>query len=357
MKFIHIADLHVGQSFKSASGEKKTAAARREELFSVFNKIIYACRKREVDLLLIAGDLYEDDLVRASDINRLADGFRKIPDVKVLIAAGNHDYIYEKSFYNIIDFPENVTVFKSDSLEKVEFEDLNTCVYGLSFERKHYTEDILDIPKLDGNRTNILLLHCDTLNRESSYLPVQSSKLDESGFDYCALGHIHKSSRVAKNAFYCGSTEPLDFSEKGSHGYIYGQIEENRKTVKLIRTNQKQFVTFDLNVTGIDSLDEITEKVKKAVDGRNEGFMFRVNLKGVLSTLVRMDDVKQVLSGEFDYIEVVDHTVMDYDVKDIYLNNKNNIIGHYIDTLKDDASSRDALYLGLDALLEGGKRQ
>ena len=140
MKFIHIADMHIGSSFMSSCPDRNTASERREDLFRAFNKVIVACKKREVDLLLIAGDLFEDELVRASDVSRLADGFRRIPEVRVVIAAGNHDYIYEKSFYNLVEFPENVTIFRNDSLEKVEFADINTNIYGLSFNRKPYTE-------------------------------------------------------------------------------------------------------------------------------------------------------------------------------------------------------------------------
>lgn len=357
MKFIHIADMHLGSSFKSSSPDRKTALERREDLFRSFSRVISACRRREVDLLLIAGDLFEDELVKASDINRIADGFRKIPDVKVLIAAGNHDYIYEKSFYNLIDFPENVKIFSGETLEKVEFEELNTCVYGLSFEKSHYTQDILELPDLDGEKNNILLLHCDTFDKNSSYMPVSSKKLAASGFDYCALGHIHKSCKVAKNAVYPGSTEPLDFSEKGSHGYIYGEIENGSVSIRLTRTNIKQFVSFDFNVTGIDSLEDIVSGIREKTKGKNEGFLFRVALKGVLSQLVDIEDLKKRLLDEFSYIEVHDSTSMDYNLKNIYIDNKNNIIGHYIQALKDDEEGREALYLGLDALLEGGKRQ
>lgn len=357
MKFIHIADMHIGSSFMSSCPDRNTASERREDLFRAFNKVIVACKKREVDLLLIAGDLFEDELVRASDVSRLADGFRRIPEVRVVIAAGNHDYIYEKSFYNLVEFPENVTIFRNDSLEKVEFADINTNIYGLSFNRKHYTEDIVEIPQLDSGANNILLLHCDVLSKTSNYLPVSGNKLVQAGFDYCALGHIHKSCKVGANAVYCGSTEPLDFSETGSHGYILGSIEDGRVSMKLIRTNIKQFASLELNVTGIDSLEDIVDSVKEKTKGRNEGFMFRLTLKGVLSTLVSMDDLRKRLSDEFEYMEVSDQTVMDYDLKNIYINNRKNIIGHYIEALKDDESAREALYLGLDALLEGGKRQ
>jgi len=358
MKFIHTADLHLGSSFLSSSFDKDTAKERREDLFKAFNKLIIACKKREADLLLIAGDLFEDELVRASDINRIIDGFKLIPEVKVLIVAGNHDYIHEKSFYKLLSFPSNVTIFESDKLEKVEFEDLNTNVYGLSFLKKHYNEDILELPLLDKSKNNILLLHCDAISKNSDYLPVDKAKLETSGFDYCALGHIHKSVKLSDNSVYPGSLEPLDFSECGYHGYIFGQIENKQVGVKLIKSNIKQFVEISVDITGIESLSEVITMIKNEAKSETDKFLFRVYIGGTISELVKMEDIKNVLSDEFYYIEVIDNTVSDYNIAKIYAENKDNVIGLYIKALKQkgDDIDMEALYLGLDALLNEGAK-
>lgn len=358
MKFIHTADLHIGTSFLSSSFDKSIARERREDLFKAFNKVIKACKKREADILLIAGDLFEDDLVRASDVNRIIDGFKMIPEVRVFIVAGNHDFMHEKSFYNLLTFPDNVTIFNSDTLEKVEIEELNTCIYGLSFLKKYYNKDILEIPKLDKKKNNILLLHCDLLNSNANYLPVSRTKLEKSGFDYCALGHIHKSVKLSNNSVYPGSLEPHDFSECGYHGYIFGQIENKHVSVKLIKNNVKQFEVIDADISGINSLEEIINLIKEKTNGKIENFLYRINLKGTLSELVTIEDIKTRLNEEFYYAEVVDNTSADYYLPKIYTENKDNIIGLYIDALKGKENEIDveALYLGLDALLNEGSK-
>ncbi|MCQ4795387.1 metallophosphoesterase family protein [Anaerofustis stercorihominis] len=358
MKFIHTADLHLGSSFLSSSFDKNTAKERREDLFKAFNKLIAACKKREADLLLIAGDLFEDELVRASDVNRIIDGFKMIPEVKVVIAAGNHDYIHEKSFYKLLTFPKNVTIFDSDTLDKIEFDDINTCVYGLSFLKKHYEEDILEVPELDYSKNNILVLHCDAISKASDYLPIDKNKLADSGFDYCALGHIHKSVKLSNNSVYPGSLEPLDFSETGYHGYIYGEIVDKKVGVKLIKSNIKQFVSLDVNVTSMESLEEIINVIKTEAKIGLDKFLFRVNIEGTLSDLVKMEDIKTRLNEEFYYIEVIDSTTVDYNIAKIYAENKDNVIGHYMKALKgkDDEIDMEALYLGLDALLNEGAK-
>lgn len=353
MKFIHIADLHLGSSFLSASFDKDIAKQRREDLFKAFNKVILACKKREVDLLLIAGDLFEDSKVKASDVNRIIDGFKLIPDVEIVIVGGNHDYIHEKSFYKTLHFPKNVTIFESDELEMVEFEELNTCVYGLSFNEKHYSENILQMPSIDENKNNILLLHCDVLTN-SDYLPIEKEILEEGEFDYYALGHIHKSSMILNNAVYPGSLEPLDFSEQGVHGYIYGEINEDKKlNIKLIKSSIRQFVELKMDISDMTSLEDIISLLTKQLGENKDKFLYRINMHGTLNDLINMEDVKLRLNEEFYYAEVIDNTTKDYNIPKIYSENRDNIIGQFIKTLKNSEGSvnEDALYLGLEALL------
>ena len=55
MRFIHIADLHLGmEPDKDCSWSKM----RGRELWDAFSNIIEICRKEKTDLLLIAGDLF-----------------------------------------------------------------------------------------------------------------------------------------------------------------------------------------------------------------------------------------------------------------------------------------------------------
>lgn len=357
MEFIHTADLHLGSSFLSASFDTDTAKLRREELFIAFENLINACIKRDIQMLLIAGDLFEDSLMRASDLKRVFDEFNKIQNVKVVICAGNHDYYHETSLYNAVELPDNVTLFKTDTLEKVYFEDINTCVYGLSFLKKNYREDILPNISLDDSKTNILLMHCDVLSK-SEYLPIEKSKLEKLGFDYVALGHIHKSAKVAQNIVYPGSLEPLDFSENGYHGYIYGSIKNKKAKVKLIKSNIRQFEIIKVDITNMNSLDEIIKGIKELAGEGVDKYLYRVILTGLVNELINPEDVKRKLEAEFFYVEMINETRPNYDLKRIYRENKDNVIGLYIKELIDAKTNEEqkALYLGLDALLNEGAK-
>lgn len=359
MKFIHTADLHLGSSFASASFDKDIAKIRREELFTSFEKMIRDCKKLDVDLLLIAGDLFEESLIKASDVKRVIDVFESIKDIHIVICAGNHDYINDKSYYNLMDFPDNVTIFNQDGLNSVYFDEINTWVYGFSFFKNTYGSDFITFPKLDKSKNNILLLHCDVLNSNSNYLPIKKEKLVNSGFDYVALGHIHKSLRISNNIFYPGSLEPLDFSENGVHGYVFGTLGKAKDENVLIRGAKREFKIIEIDITGFRSLDGICNLIEEKCRNEKNRNLYRIVLKGVKSSLIDIRDVENKLTDKFFYIEFKDNTIMDYDLKKLQRENENNVLGLYIENFlrSNDSVDIKALYYGLEALLgKGGGR-
>ena len=185
MRFIHIADLHLGmEPDKDCSWSKM----RGRELWDAFSNIIEICRKEKTDLLLIAGDLFhKQPLVR--ELKEAAGLLSAVPDTKTVIIAGNHDYISGTSGYRNFKWPENVTFLMSDHPESVYFEDINTEVFGFSYHTRDISEPLLDdIRPTDRSRINILIGH----GGEPSKVPADWKKIERAGFDYVAMGHLHK---------------------------------------------------------------------------------------------------------------------------------------------------------------------
>ena len=116
LKFIHCADIHFDSAMSGLSDQSKVNI-RREDMKETFKKIIslVSC----ADLLLISGDLFDSKAVSKATLDFLKNEFSKIPDVKVFIIAGNHDYMGGSSVYKTFDFGENVHVFGAE-MECVE---------------------------------------------------------------------------------------------------------------------------------------------------------------------------------------------------------------------------------------------
>lgn len=359
IKCIHTGDLHLGMEFKNASFNKQQANIRRLELWETFEKIVNRAEEERCNLLLIAGDLFEDDLCSIGDIKRINEKFKELTNTKVIISAGNHDNISEKSLYKLINWHENVHIFDTTGISKIEFEDINTVVWGYSWSKKEEKEEIIKNLKVDEkNKINILMIHADVINKNTEYLPIDKDLLYNAGFDYIALGHIHKPQFIKENISYCGSPEPLDFGETGEHGIVEGVISSGKTLMKFIPFSKRNFIVKNLNISEEKSYNDIINRIIKIddIENRSNNF-YRIILNGLRDRDINLNysDLMETVKNEFYYIELIDNTQPDYDLERMEKENSNNIIGHFIRVMKEkgieDPVNKKALYFGLEALM------
>ena len=104
MKFIHVADVHLGA--EPSCG--KYTEGRKQEIWDTFKGIIEICNEEESDVLFIAGDLFHRQplLRELKVVNYL---FSMLKKTKVFLIAGNHDYIKKESYYRTFSWNENMT--------------------------------------------------------------------------------------------------------------------------------------------------------------------------------------------------------------------------------------------------------
>ena len=209
MRFIHMADIHFDIPFQVLSNHEELGDLRRLEQREVFNKLIEYIKKENISYLFIAGDLYENEYVRKTTIEYINNMFKSIPETKIFIAPGNHDPLLKKSYYNNFNWSSNVYIFNSE-INKFEFEDID--IYGFGFDDFYCKDSKIEEIKINNkNKINILISHGDlngNTNVEFPYNPINENKIKEIGFDYIALGHIHKRT-IKDNIVYPGSAISL----------------------------------------------------------------------------------------------------------------------------------------------------
>ena len=108
----------------------------------------------------------------------------------------------------------------------------------------------------------------------------------------------------------------------------------------------------------------IKEKILEAAEGGKDKNVYRVVFTGTVNPQINLDDVISDLKDEFYCLIYIDKSVFDYDIKKLYHQNKDNIIGKYIQKLMKAASQDPVMYSamlkGLNALLykyEEGENQ
>mgnify|MGYP000858736260 CR=1 FL=1 len=357
IKFVHTGDIHLGLQFNNVSFDRETAVTRRTELWSTFQRVIEYTKNNNMDFLLIAGDLFESKYFTLGDMKRLKDIFTDAIDVNIIIVAGNHDYLSDNSLYNKVEWSNNVFIFKGDGIQEIDFPELNTTIYGYSWDRVEIKDNQLfyDYDFNSPRKNKILVIHGE-ISSNSNYLPLDKQSLNNLDLDYIALGHIHKPEIISNKMAYCGSLEPLDFGEIGERGFIQGSIEDNDTKIEFVPFSKRKFLYKKMCIDENMSYQDIYKLITN-VDGNKDMDYYRIELDGYIQHDIDVDSLFTSQKDGFYYIETIDNTTPDYDLDALEHDYKDSIIGAFIREMKsknlEDTVTKKALYYGLDALLKG----
>lgn len=289
MKFVQIGDVHFDVPFTTISDRLNLGEQRRLEQRKAFKKVIDYIKDNDVENLFICGDLYENEYIRSSTIEYINKLFKEIENTKIFIIPGNHDPFLNDSFYKNFKWNSNVKIFGS-KIEKVELDNVN--IYGYGFDDFELNKNLEEI-ELDNNKFNILLTHGDLYNA-SKYNAINLKDIINKGFDYIAIGHIHK-----RDEYYSGSLISLGFDEPGEHGFIYGEVNENKLVRKFVKADSREFITMEIDVSKYESKEDLIEALNE-IDTKdnlyeiifvgNRKFDIEINIKLLQENIVKIKD-------------------------------------------------------------------
>lgn len=347
MRFIHLADVHLGAVPDRGC---PWSDRREEEIWETFRRVIAGIRENPVDLLFIAGDLFHRQplLRELKEVNYL---FSTIPETKVYLMAGNHDCMKPGSFYREFAWQPNVVFFKGETLTCVKEEGLGVYVYGLSYEHQEITAPLYDTARpVEGEGLHILLAH----GGDEKHIPMNVNALAAAGFDYIALGHIHKPQILLRDtAAYAGALEPIDRGDLGSHGYIEGRLENGRLKTTFVPFACRSYQQLLLHVDEETTQLSLEEALKEEIYKRGGLNMYRVILQGSHAPELLL--IPEKLKSYGNITEVLDESHPAYDLETLRKRYSGTLIGDYISYFleRDRSMVEDkALYYGLQALLQ-----
>ena len=152
---------------------------------------------------------------------------------------------------------------------------------------------------------------------EKIYNPISKKELEQIGFDYVALGHIHKTNyeiNKNENIIYPGSTVSLGFDEQGEHGMIVGQLEKNNLKLQFIKMDPTVFIEEDLDISFVNSEEELIEKINKyKVD---EESFYKINLIGIRKFEININEINK-FNNNNNILKIRNKTKIDYDIESI----------------------------------------
>ena len=323
IKILHSADIHFDTPFSGMT--PKEALKSKEELKQVFENIIKMTLEKEIDILLIAGDIFDNLSVNKTTLYFIKNCFENISKVKVFISPGNHDPFNEKSFYSIVDWPNNVHIFKGN-MESVILEDLNTVVWGAGFNTSHVNKSLLKEVKRVDRYNNIMVLHGEitTTKDGNDYNPITEEDIARSNMDYIALGHRHKFSEVKKieNTYYSysGCPQGRGFDELEDKGIILIELKDKFVESKFIRTSIRNYYEKEINIQGCFGYSEVKNKIINEIPSHDrKNNFYKIILIGEVCEEFTLNEefLQESLKDEFHFVKVIDKSEIKLDINEL----------------------------------------
>jgi len=230
IKILASADLHLGK--KSSAIEE--GAEQRSTRYT-WQRMVDRAIEHQVDALLLAGDIVDQDNWYFEAIGPLQKGFNRLEQagVEVFMIAGNHDFDVLGQIIRHHSY-EHVHLLGADgSWEKIIYplKGQDIQFVGWSFTQQHVQEDPLagfDQLDPDPAALTIGLLHGDLDIPDSLYAPLAFSHLANKSVDAWIMGHIHQPRSVKKEhplIAYTGTPHALNPGEPGLHGPVLLTVE------------------------------------------------------------------------------------------------------------------------------------
>ncbi len=219
MKILHTADLHLGQIIYQNY-------ERTDEHAHYFAQLEHLCRDEHPDALIVSGDVFDIQQPSAATWKAFTDHFVHLhqlcPGMHIVIIAGNHDSasriqshnaIWKLANVHLIGTPPPANFASEDGWqERFVIKTANGYIIALPYmtgERTSMIQALLDYVAADNtdNKPVIMTGHltvtgCDLTGHDLDIGNIRTQAADSlgKGYDYMALGHIHKPQTIGHAA-------------------------------------------------------------------------------------------------------------------------------------------------------------
>lgn len=310
MKLIHCADLHLDSRMETNLTVEQ-AKERKAELLNTFERLVDYAAKNAVEVVIIAGDMFDTAYVATSTKNRVLNAVRRHSEIDFLYLSGNHD---ESNFIaNLDEVPANLKIFgdrwTTYSYPAVEITGMVT--------NANNAKDMYRTLALRPEKLNIVVLHGQITESATDKGENLSLKLLQNhAIDYLALGHIHSFTAgvLDQRGQYCyaGCLEGRGFDECGEKGFVLLEITDGKMRTEFVPFATRQLIELPFDVTEYTDWFAVETAVLKQVQKLPSKNLLKVVLTGKYPVQMEKHTLvlEQKLRQQFYFAKVKDETTL-----------------------------------------------
>jgi DNA repair exonuclease SbcCD nuclease subunit len=329
MRFLHAADLHLG--LRVTRFGKEVSNKVREARFQALENVLRVARDKQVEMLLIAGDLFDDNHVDARTSRGALEILESL-NIPVYVLPGNHDPLTPDSVWERPPWKQAANDLHVLRTPEPVMSMCGAVLLPCPLTRKTSLEDPTAwIPPRPVGDAAIRIGIAHGSLRDRDNLPeddhlIARHVVDDRGLDYLALGHWHRPSRYADRkgemrTVYPGVHEPMRFSSgdgfatgwtpysNAANADLFADDGKGRVVCVSIERSAAEPVLEEIDVSHLTWEDEThtlahDDELSRLISnlaGRNhvERRLLRLRLVGVLSAqaMSRLDALDASLAG------------------------------------------------------------
>lgn len=272
-RFFHAADIHLDSPLRGLAVHESSAAERvRTAARDALDQLVGAAIDEQVAFLIIAGDLYDGDwrdyktgLFFVDQMGRLNRS-----GIPVYLLHGNHDA--QSQIAKRLELPENVHVFSASKPKTFHLETIDAALHGQSFRQRSVIENLVPgYPQPVSGAFNIGVLHTglDGMGGHENYAPCSLDDLINKGYDYWALGHIHKAKVLHERPqiVFPGNLQGRHARETGDKGARLVTVADGEiADAVFVPCDVVRWAVVPVSVSGAGGMDEVAGRVRQALE-------------------------------------------------------------------------------------------
>lgn len=362
LRLLHTADWQLGKPFHLLPVD--IAPLLREARFAAVRAIAGLAAQHEVAAVLVAGDVFDSNLVPERVIVQALAAMRGFAGPWVLLP-GNHDPALAEGVWSRLErlgTPANVIVAGAST--PITLADGRLVVLPAPLTERHSSDDLtawMDAAATPSGAVRVGLAHGSVAGRlpeaADAVNPIDAERADRARLDYLALGDWHGTLAIASRTWYAGTPEPDRWRANDAGNVLLVELDEpgTPPVVTRLPTARHAWRQVDLDLTGaVDA--------RAALDGALAGIataeraVVQLTMTGAVDLAARAS-LEQALdrwSGEFCHLEVRDQLVAEPSERDLLALGESPVIGGVARELAAlgarDASQREVASLALRLL-------
>ena len=271
-RFFHTADIHLDSPLVGLSNaEGHVAECIRAAPRVAFESLTGRAIEEQIDFMVIAGDLYDGawrdyktGLFFAEQMGRLNQA-----QIPVFLLHGNHDA--QSRITKPLPLPNNVHVFGSRKAQTFGIEELKVALHGQSYREVALTDNLVpEYPTPINGAFNIGVLHTALggMAEHANYAPCSRDELVAKGYDYWALGHVHRGQVLHEKPYivFPGNLQGRHVRESGPKGACLVSVLEGEVIdVTTVELDSVRWSVLEVDITPAGGVHDVLDLIQGAI--------------------------------------------------------------------------------------------